>query len=71
MNIDQEEQIKAILTKQSEITAKEVANICANLCDSNMGNLAIGEMIREMFKLPPKEENKPTKLNLSIVKNEN
>jgi hypothetical protein len=55
------ETVKAMMQTQYQLTATQVATFCADLCDSNRGNLSVGDMIRIQFNiLPIIEREEPT-----------
>ena len=51
-----EDQLKELMYNQMMRTRNEVAEFCANVCDSNRGYLSLGSIIRQQFSLEPKFE---------------
>ena len=66
--------IQGLLFQQAQVTAREVATACADLCDKHRGHLSIGDIIRDFFKLnnvedaPETSGAKVIKPKLSVVK---
>jgi len=49
-----ENELKELMFNQMMRTRNEVANFCANICDTNRGYLSLGDSIRKQFSIAPK-----------------